>query len=86
MGSIEDRETLRNEYAKAKIFAMTSRWEGFSIVKVEALSQGCYFVSTDIPSSRDILDYAVSFGELFPVGDSIISGVIVLSGRLNSFH
>lgn len=69
-GPIEDREELRQEYAKAKIFALTSRFEGYAIVKVEALSQGCYFVSTDIPSSRDTFDYGVALGELFPVGDA----------------
>jgi glycosyltransferase involved in cell wall biosynthesis len=52
------------------IFVLTSLWEGFGNVLVEALAAGCAVVSTDCPTGpREILADG-KYGLLSPVGDS----------------
>ena len=45
-GETSDRQGLYELYARAKIFALPSRWEGFCLAGQEAISQGCYPVVT----------------------------------------
>lgn len=55
-GQIQDRKKLAEQYASAKILALSSVYESFGLVLVEALSQGCYLVSTDtVNSVADII-------------------------------
>jgi len=53
---------------QSAVFALSSAWEGFSIVLVEALAAGTPIVSTDCDGPREVLEGG-KYGTLVPVGD-----------------
>lgn len=67
-GEIKDRKRLKETYNKALIFVLTSRWESFGLVYLEALSSGCYIITSNIPPAIDITRNG-EIGSLFPVDD-----------------
>jgi len=54
----------------ASFFVLSSAWEGFGNVLVEALGAGCSIVSTDCPSGPSEIVDGGRFATLVPVGDA----------------
>lgn len=63
-----DKKELKNHYKKAKIFCMTSIIEACANVFSEAISNGCYIISTDVDGAIDIIDYG-NYGKIIPNND-----------------
>ena len=53
-GNIADPEQLTAEYRQASVFLFTSRFESSGLVLLEAALNGCYILTTDVGSARDI--------------------------------
>ncbi|WP_316832386.1 glycosyltransferase family 4 protein [Pedobacter aquatilis] len=64
IGNISDREILQAKYDKAKIFILTSRWEGFPLVFLEAIKSGCSLISPRFSCAIDVTDNE-AYGSLF---------------------
>lgn len=62
-------ESLKNHFREASVFLMTSRYEGFPLVAIEAMSFGLPFIGFDIPSLREVTNDG-AFGKLIPFGNS----------------
>ena len=67
-GAIVDKKELFAEYARARVFALTSQSEGFPNVYAEALVHGCMFVTSDIDAASDIT-CDETLGITYPLGD-----------------
>lgn len=68
LGPIYDRKELKLLYLQAKVFALTSISESFGIVLVEALSNGCFLLTSDVLAANDVTENQ-KFGKIFPIGD-----------------
>lgn len=67
-GEITNRVKLDEEYKRAKIFCLPSRWESFGIVLAEAISRGCYPIISNIEPADDITDNK-KYGDIFEVNN-----------------
>ena len=83
VGFVDDPSSY---FLQADIFALSSAWEGFGNVLVEALAAGAAVVSTDCPSGpSEILDKG-RFGQLVPVGDSEALANAILRAKAYSVN
>ena len=66
---LEDRVTIhpftnhvQTFYSEAQVYVLSSRWEGFGLVLVEAMAHGLPIISSDIPTSKEIMgDFGIYF-------------------------
>lgn len=73
---------VRNPYAfmrKASCFVLSSTFEGFGNVLVEALAMGCPVVSTDCPTGPTEILNGGEWGRLVPVGDHKAMAAAILA-------
>lgn len=53
---------IQKYYSEAQVYVLSSRWEGFGLVLVEAMAHGLPVISSDLPTSKEILcDFGLYF-------------------------
>ena len=57
---------IQQYYSEAQVYVLSSRWEGFGLVLVEAMAHGLPIISSDLPTSKEIMG---NFGMYFTNGD-----------------
>lgn len=57
---------IQSYYSNAQIYVLSSRWEGFGLVLVEAMAHGLPIVSSNLPTSQEIME---DFGLYFENGN-----------------
>ena len=57
---------IQEYYSKSQVYVLSSRWEGFGLVLVEAMAHGLPVVSSDLPTSQEIMG---DFGLYYKNGD-----------------
>lgn len=78
-GEIEDRATLYGIYSKASYLVLSSRYEGFATVLIEASHRGCGVITTDVNGVDEVTNFG-EFGEVFSNAyqlSSIIENIVV---------
>ena len=65
VGEISDKETLCSYYARARVFLLPSRYEGFAIAPLEAASFLDYLILSDTGAAKDLIPED-SFGYILP--------------------
>lgn len=86
-GAISDKKNLQEEYAKAKVFLLPSRWEGFPLTLPEAMRQGCYIIVSDaIPPARELINEG-KYGICFESGNEMkLADAMVESIKIQNFN
>lgn len=67
-GQINDKKKLLEKYKHAKIFCMTSKFEGTPNAAAEALWAANFIITSSIDAANDITDKG-RCGRVFPIGD-----------------
>ena len=47
---------IQKHYANASVYVLSSRWEGFGLVLIEAMSHGLPIISAHLPVTKELLD------------------------------
>ncbi|MFT3982347.1 MAG: glycosyltransferase family 4 protein [Lachnospiraceae bacterium] len=82
-GMMKDKEQLMKEYARAKVFLLPSRWEGYAISLVEAMSEGCYIIVSDvIPPAKELTENG-KFGAVIKPDDTIALAAVIAATAEN---
>lgn len=69
-GSINEKKELLAQYKRAKIFALTSTFEGGTPNVIgEALSCGCHIITSNIDGAADATNEGAC-GNIYPIGDT----------------
>lgn len=68
-GKLEKKE-LKEKYKEAKVFCLTSYSEACANVLSEAVSNGCYLISSDVDGAIDVIDYG-RYGAVVPVNNKV---------------
>lgn len=55
VGEIRDRKQMAELYARASVFCLTSRFESFGLVCVEAMAYGDYLIMTPVCTAEDFI-------------------------------
>ena len=79
---------VTNPYAymkKASVFVLSSAWEGFGNVLVEAMACGTSVVSTDCPSGPKEILAGGKYGKLVPIRDSVALAKAIISSLAKPF-
>lgn len=71
IGACYDRQKLFDIYNRAKVFCLTSRYESFGIVNVEAQWFGNYLLTTSIPSAIDFVETNENLGKIIHSSDEL---------------
>ena len=66
IGELNDRSEINRYYSVSDFLIVPSREESFGLITIEALSQGCQVICSDIPVFRELTG---NNGLFFPVGD-----------------
>ena len=69
-------DNLENEYKKASLFIMTSRWEGMPAVLIEAQSHGLPAIAFDIKGINDIISNNTTDTLIRPFDTETFAGAI----------
>lgn len=68
-GPIKNRKELFELYNKSKVFVLSSLWESYGFVLIEAQRYSNYIISTPVGASYDVIEGG-KYGELVPLDDS----------------
>lgn len=74
-GEIKDKRKLMDEYKKAKIFILTSRYEGSPNVIAESLVSGCYNILSNFDTATEAIDDG-SCGFVFENQKELTDGLV----------
>lgn len=47
---------IQSHYASASVYVLSSRWEGFGLVLIEAMSHGLPIIASNIPVAKELLE------------------------------
>ncbi len=71
LGACNDRQKLFDTYNHAKVFCLTSRYESFGIVNIEAQWFGNYILTTSIPPAIDFVENDEKLGKIVLSSDEL---------------